>query len=133
MQIGTVARRSGVTVETIRYYERIGLLPEAPRSRSGYRRFDEDAVRRLRFVQRAQALGFSLEEIRELVDLRTDSQATAGDVAARARAKLEDIEGKIADLERMRVSLRRLTRSCRGEGPTSECSILEALAGDPDG
>lgn len=133
MKIGDVARRSGISVEAIRYYERLGLIPEAPRTRSGYRRFDEDAIRRLRFVQRAQGLGFALEEIRQLLDLRLDSGATAGDVSERAHRKLTDIEGKIADLERMRDSLRQLTRACCGEGLMSECPILEALEVDGRG
>lgn len=129
MKIGDVARRTDVSVAAIRYYERLGLVPQAPRSHSGYRRFDEDSVRRLRFIQRAQALGFSLEEIGELLSLQGADDATAADVAERAAIKLADIEAKITDLAGMRDSLRALAGECCGEGPTSQCSILGALQG----
>lgn len=129
MKIGEIARRAGISIEAIRYYERLGLVPEAPRTHSGYRQFDEDTLRRLRFIQRAQALGFSLDEIRELLDFRLDSGVTAAGVAERANRKLASIEGKIADLERMRNSLRELTRACHEKGPISQCSILDALEG----
>lgn len=129
LRIGKLAATSGVSVPTIRYYEQIGLLPEADRTASGYRRFPPEAARRLRFIRRAQQLGFSLDEIRELLEL----QATPGPppdratVQARTEAKLAELEGKIADLEAMRVVLRRLHRACCEGGTTSACPILDAL------
>lgn len=127
LKIGQVARQAGLTVEAIRYYERLGLIEEAPRGHSGYRQFDPGVLRRLRFVQRAQTLGFSLEEIRELLELRFSPTATATDVQERAREKLAGIEAKIAALEAMRGALRALLESCAGAGPASKCSILDAL------
>ncbi len=127
MRIGQVARRTGLSVATIRFYERLGLVPEIPRSSAGYRQFDGELIRRLRFVRRARALGFTLEEIRALLELRLDDSATTADVRQRAGARLDDIEARIADLERMRDTLRELTRTCSRDGPTRECPILEAL------
>lgn len=127
LRIGEVARRTGLTVETIRYYERRGLIPEASRSRSGYRQFDETSVRRLRFVQRAKSLGFDLDGIRELLGLSEDPTAISAEVRRRAAAKLADIEAKIAQLQQMRDSLHQLTEACSGSGPTTECPILDAL------
>lgn len=136
MRIGQVARRTGLSVATIRYYERLGLVPEVSRSSAGYRQFDGATIRRLRFVRRARALGFTLEEIRALLELRLDDSATTADVRQRAGARLDDIEARIADLERMRDALRELTSSCCRDGPARECPILEALEGveaDPGG
>lgn len=129
LRIGKLAATTGVSVPTIRYYEQIGLLPEADRTASGYRRFAPEAVRRLRFIRRAQQLGFSLDEIRELLELR----ATAGPAAdratvqARTEAKLTELEAKIADLEAMQRVLRGLHRACCEGGTTSTCPILDAL------
>lgn len=128
LRIGQVARTTGLSVETIRYYERLGLIGEAARTPSGYRQFEPDVVRRLRFVQRAQALGFSLEEIRELLELRLSPAASATEVREKADAKLSEIEAKLSDLRRMRRALKELTRSCCGNGPTSDCPILDALS-----
>jgi DNA-binding transcriptional MerR regulator len=97
LRIGQVARRTGLSVETIRYYERLGLVAEAARTPSGYRQFEPEVVERLRFVQRAQALGFSLEEIRELLELRLSPGGHAADVRRRAEAKLDDIRAKARD------------------------------------
>src|SRR5919206_4688117 len=130
LTIGELAKRGRVNLETIRYYERQGLLPKPPRSPSGYRLFPSDSVRRVRFIKRAQELGFSLREIKELLTLRTASGATSADVRKRAEAKIADIEGKIETLRAMKKALARLTASCCGEGSVSECPILESLSSD---
>src|SRR5712691_11929753 len=129
-QIGTseLAKRGGVNLETIRYYERTGLLPKPPRSRSGYRQFSSESVRRVRFIKRAQELGFSLKEIKELLALRIAPGSTRADVRKRAEAKIADIEGKVQHLRAMRKALVRLTESCCGSGPASDCPILESLS-----
>ena len=125
--IGQLAREAGINLETVRYYEREGLLPKAPRSSSGYRLFPTDAVRRLRFIRRAQDLGFSLKEIRELMALRLSPRTTSEEVRKRAEAKIADIQSKIRSLESMSKSLRKLAESCAGCAPLSECPILESL------
>ena len=127
LKIGDVAERGGVNLQTIRYYEREGLLPEPPRLASGYRLFPEAAVRRVRFIKRAQELGFSLAEIRELLSLRENANAGAQDLRERARAKVADIEEKIRTLRAMKKALNALAESCPGCGPLSECPILDAL------
>ena len=127
LKIGEVAEQGGVNLQTIRYYEREGLLPEPPRLASGYRIFHKSAVRRVRFIKRAQELGFSLAEIRELLSLTGNADAGAQDVRERARAKLADIEAKIQSLQAMKHALTALAESCPGCGPLSECPILDAL------
>lgn len=126
-KIGQVAQATGLTVEAIRYYERIGLIHEAPRTASGYRQFDPGVVHRLGFVQRAQDLGFSLDEIRELLELSASPEAPAAQVRELAQAKLAEIEAKLTDLTQIRDALRAVSSACRGEGPASECPILDAL------
>ena len=130
LTIGRLAREAGINLETVRYYERRGLLPKPPRSASGYRLFPADAAPRLRFIRRAQELGFSLIEIRELLALRVSPRTTSAEIRKRTEAKIADIEHKIKSLESMRKSLRKLTNSCAGCGPISECPILESLAGE---
>lgn len=127
LTIGEVAKAARVGVETIRFYEREGLIAEPPRRRSGYRQYPPDTVRRVRFIRRAKELGFTLKEIGELLSLRVEPGTTCADVRALARAKIADIEGKIAELDTMKKALEHLARSCRGTGPTSECPILDAL------
>jgi Hg(II)-responsive transcriptional regulator len=127
LTIGEVARRASVGVETVRFYEREGLLEEPARRQSGYRQYGEGAVARLRFIRRAKALGFTLKEIRELLALRLDPGATRADVRRRAEGKVADIEAKIRDLTAMRQALLRLTAACDGQGPAAGCPILEAL------
>ncbi len=129
LTIGQIARRAGVGVETVRFYEREGLLEEPDRRESGYRQYTEEVIFRLRFIRRAKELGFTLKEIRELIALRSDSSATRADVRQQAQAKIADIEAKIRDLQRMKEALVKLTASCRGHGPASGCPILEALDG----
>jgi len=125
-----LAKRSSVNLETIRYYERTGLLPKPPRSGAGYRQFSPESVRRVRFIKRAQELGFSLKEIKELLALRIAPGSTRADVRKRAETKIVDIEGKVQHLRAMKKALVRLTESCCGSGPASDCPILESLSLD---
>ena len=134
LTIGQVAKRAGVNVETIRFYEREGLIGKPERSASGYRQYGSEVVRRIRFVQRAKELGFSLREVGELLSLRVARGQTCANVRARTIGKIEDIDRKISELERMRAALEKLSASCVGRGPLSECPILDALEeqGDDD-
>lgn len=127
-----LAKRSGVNLQTIRYYERTGLLPKPPRSGSGYRQFSHDSVRRVRFIKRAQELGFSLKEIKELLALRIATGSTRTDVRKRAETKITDIDQKLHHLKSMRKTLLQLTETCCGNGPASECPILESLSLDKE-
>lgn len=127
LRIGDVAERAGVNLQTIRYYEREGLLPEPPRLASGYRVFPESAVRRVRFIKRAQELGFSLAEISELLAIQLDPTKECSDVQRLARSKVLDIEEKIRTLKSMRRVLTSLAEACPGCGPSSECPILESI------
>ena len=122
-----VARQGGVNLESIRFYERERLLPKPPRTASGYRMFSADDVRRVRFIKRAQELGFSLREIKELLALRFDPDTSCADVRKRAEAKLLDIDQKVSDLKRMRKTLGRLATACPGRGNLDGCPILESL------
>lgn len=130
LTIGELARRGGVNLETVRYYERKGLLPKPPRNSSGYRAFPEDAVRRILFIKQAQELGFSLKEIGELLALRIASGSTRADVRERAAAKIAGIEEKIGTLRSMKMALERLTATCCGDGAASDCPILESLSSE---
>lgn len=130
LKIGEVAERGGVNLQTIRYYEREGLLPEPPRLESGYRMFPENTVRRVRFIKRAQDLGFTLAEIKELLSLRVDHDRNRVEVRTLATAKVADIDQKIRTLKRMKRVLSDLTERCSGCGPSSECPILESIDSD---
>ena len=125
--ISQVARAAGVGVQTVRFYERERILPAPKRSGAGYRLFPENTVERLRFVKRAQGLGFSLEEIRELLALRASPRADCGQVRERAERKREELDGKITELRRLRRALDKLIAECSGEGPVSRCTILTSL------
>ena len=127
MSRGDLASRAGVSRETVRYYEQRGLIPEPARTTGDYRIYDEGYVERIRFIKRAQQLGFSLNEIGELLAFRLNSDHDCGDVRAKATAKLEDVRERIRDLQRIAVVLGHLATTCRGDGPTSACPILEAL------
>lgn len=127
LTIGRLAREVGINLESVRFYERKGLLPKPPRSASGYRLFPADAARRLRFIKRAQELGFSLKEIRDLLALRLSPRSTSKEIRKRAEAKIADIECRIKSLDSMRKTLFKLTQSCEGCAPLSECPILESL------
>lgn len=127
LTIGRVAGEAGVGVETIRFYERQGLLEEPPRRRSGYREYGEDAVVHLRFIRRAKQLGFTLKEIKELLALRRDPSTRSADVRRCAEAKLADIEAKIQALRKMKKALVKLTTACSSQGTGADCPLLRAL------
>jgi len=127
LKIGEVADGSGVNLQTIRYYERKGLVPEPHRSSSGYRMYSHDTVRRIRFIKRAQELGFSLKEIKELLALQFHSEISSTEVRARVQAKLADVEEKLRALNAIKQALIHLACSCSGEGPVSQCPILKSL------
>ena len=129
MQTGEVAARAGVNIQTLRYYERRGLLGRPPRTASGYRRYSEDAVRIVRFVKRAQELGFTLDEAEQLLRLRRVTPARRSSVRALATAKVADIESKMRQLAAMRAALQQMLSACCGDGAL-ECPILEALERD---
>ena len=127
LRIGDLAKQARVNLETIRYYERQSLLPRPPRTEAGYRMFAPEAVARVRFIKRAQKLGFSLKEIKELLALRVDARTTSAEVRRRVQAKIADVEEKIHSLIAIRKALTRLSSACSGRGPASECPILESL------
>jgi MerR family mercuric resistance operon transcriptional regulator len=127
LKVGEVAKQAGVNLQTIHYYERRGLLPKPPRTGSNYRAYPEDAVLRVRFIKRAQDLGFTLKEIKELLSLRAAPRTRCADVRKRAEAKVQDIDGKVRTLHAMRKALTKLIGECSGSGPVSQCPILEAL------
>ena len=124
MKIGELANRVGVNIQTIRYYERRGLLPEPERTGSGYREYDEHDVHRMEFILRAKALGFMLSEIRELMDLRVDPTRTADDVRARALEQTADTDDKLRDPQRIRAGLARPVGLCEAHGPVQACALL---------
>jgi MerR family mercuric resistance operon transcriptional regulator len=132
LTIGRLARVGGVNLETIRYYEREGLLARPPRTHSGYRVFPTDATRRLRFIKRAQQLGFSLKEIRDLLALRVKPGTKRDQIRARAEAKIVDIDQKIETLAAMKRALSKLTTQCSGCGPIADCPILDSLDTEVD-
>jgi len=128
LTIGQVADAAEVNIQTIRYYERRGLFPKPRRTPSGYRQYAEDAVGRIRFIKHAQELGFSLQEIQELLGLRVKRGAACDAVERKTRHKVEVVEQKIRNLQRMRRTLEQLAEACAARRPTDECPILEALA-----
>jgi len=126
--IGQLAKKTGVPIDTVRYYERNDLLEPASRLASGYRRYGDREVRRLRFIRRAKALGFTLGDIRELLTL--SDERNVAKVKRVATAKLADIEVRIAELERIRSGLQALVAACPGHGRAEACPILNALQED---
>lgn len=128
MTRGEVAEKADVNPETLRYYERKELIPKPRRSDGGIRLYDESYVDRLRFIRRAKELGFTLAEIKGLLDLRVDDEATCRDVKTQAEDKLEEVEAKILDLKRIREALTTLAEACdEANKPTSDCPILDAM------
>lgn len=127
LTIGELADAAGVGVETIRFYERKGLIPQPQRPSGGYRRYTDDVADRIRFIRHAQALGFTLSEVEDLLTLRVDPATSCADVRRRAELKIENIDEKIDSLARMRQALVAITETCSGSGPTSDCPILDAL------
>ena len=127
LTIGQVAKAAQVNVETIRYYEREGLIPPPPRTSAGYRQYTEDAVRRVRFMKRAQRLGFTLDEVGTLLRLRVRHGSACSEVVAEANKAMDRIDAKIAELTRMRRALGSLAEGCRGRRALGDCPILDAL------
>jgi MerR family copper efflux transcriptional regulator len=125
--IGKLAERGGVNLETVRYYEREGLMLPPARNSSGHRAYSPNAVRRLRFIKRAQELGFSLSEIKELLALRLDPNQLCTDVISQIDTKTREVEEKIGQLKAIRRALIHLKESCDGKCHISECPILESL------
>lgn len=131
MTISKAARWAGVGVETIRFYERKGLIDQPPKPEtSSYRTYPEETIERIRFIRQAQELGFSLREIQELLSLRADPRADAADVRARATAKLDDVNDKIRRLQHIGQALEIVIAACPGRGELGCCSIMEALGGN---
>lgn len=126
--IGELAKRAGVRIDTVRYYERNGLLTPHERSSSGYRRYRDLELWRLRFIRRAQGLGFTLHEIKDL--LKLSAQRNVASVRRSAQAKLVNIDRRIADLRRVRTGLAKLVEQCPGHGRAADCPILRALGNE---
>ena len=127
LTIGRLAQEAGVHVETVRYYERRRLLARPPEPASGYRIYPREAIRRIRFIKRAQQLGFSLREIGELLSLRAAPRSRCAQVQRRAERKITEIEAKVRSLGSMRTALGRLVLECSGEAEVSDCPLLDAL------
>jgi len=127
LTIGRLAKEAGLGIETVRFYERQGLIEPPPRTDSNYRMYPEEEITRLKFIKRAKNLGFTLNEIKDLLALRHDPQATKADVKNRTLVKIEDVTGKIRDLTRIKEALEHLYNACDGHGPLAECPILKAL------
>lgn len=132
LSIGTVAERAGVGIDTIRYYEREGLMPPPPRRASGYRIYDQAAIQRLRFIRRAKDLGFTLEEIGELLALSADRDRGVEGVRQRAEARLQAVEQRMRELRRVQRGLKQLIEACPGHGDLAGCPILRALSGNEE-
>ncbi|MGD9841503.1 MAG: MerR family DNA-binding protein [Steroidobacteraceae bacterium] len=130
LSIGQLAKSAQVGISTIHYYEKQGLIPKVVRRASGYRQYEQDDVRRLQFICRAKRLGFSLEEIGELLTLQTQSTCGVEKAKAIAQKKLIDVEAKIAELQRLRATLADLVTACPGHGETDHCPILQAFDND---
>lgn len=126
--VGQIAKDVGINVETIRYYEKLKLLPKPKRKESRYRIYDEMDLKRLLFIKRAKELGFTLREIKELLELRIDSEAKCGDVKHLTENKLKDVDNRIRDLKKIRSVLVKLINHCVNEEVSSdECPILESI------
>ncbi len=127
MSRSQLAQAVGVNIETLRYYERRGLIPEPKRRASGYRLYSPDYVKRIHFIQKAKTLGFTLEEIKALLQLRVAGDTTCDQVREKAERKTAEIERKISELQKMQSALKNLASSCRGGGPSGDCPFLDAL------
>lgn len=125
LSIGQLARRAGVAIDTVRYYERQRLLAPAARRASGYRRYGDGELKRLRFIRRAKALGFTLADIRGLLSL--SEQRSVPKIKRAAEAKLADVERRLVELRQIRAGLRTLVAACPGHGRADACPILNAL------
>lgn len=127
LRIGELSKSTGIGIETIRFYEREGLLQEPPRLPSGHRQYSSEAIHTLQFIQRAKRLGFTLREINELLALKAAQGDVCTEVCERAKSKIQDIEERIQSLEHMKSSLLELTTACDSKGSTKECLVLGAL------
>jgi MerR family transcriptional regulator, copper efflux regulator len=133
LSTGQLAQAAGVNLQTVRYYERRGLLPEPSRTASGHRKYGPADVERLRFVRRAQALGFTLREIEDLLELTAGTAVTAAAVRSRVQAKVADLDSRITELQRIRTALTTLAGSCSVHDSLGNCPFLDALnSGGPD-
>lgn len=130
LTIGKLARETGVNVETVRYYERRGLVARPRERRGAYRVYPPEAVTRIRGIKRAQSLGFTLEEIKELFGLQIDEKARCQDVLRQAQGKIAEIDEKLKTLRAVKRELEKLTSACHAELPVYECPIMHALSGD---
>ncbi|WP_027080402.1 MerR family transcriptional regulator [Luteimonas mephitis] len=130
MNIGQLARQAGVPIDTVRYYERQRLIPEPARSASGYRQYQCDDVTRLNFIRRAKALGFTLEEIGELMAISSNYSNDMNEMRKKASQKLEVVEERLAELTRVRDALHELVDACPGHGALATCPIMAALSTD---
>ena len=129
MKIGELASKTGCHFETIRYYEKVGLLPKPERTASGYRAYRQTDIARVRFITRGRALGFSLDEIRSLLHLADSPNLACGEVDALARQHLVEVREKLAQLQRMEAELVATMERCRG-GQRATCAVLESLSHD---
>ena len=127
LSIGQVAKEANVNIQTIRYYERVGLIPKAQRTEFGYRKFSPEDILRIHFIKHAQAAGFLLKEIKDLLALRVDAATSCDDVRELAESKIIEIDEKVRHMQQMKQTLGSLTRACSGTGAKSECPILEAF------
>lgn len=129
LTIGKLAKEADVNVETVRYYERRGLIARPRERRGAYRVYPQDVVTRIRGIKRAQSLGFTLEEIKELLGLQIDEKARCQDVLQQARGKISEIDGKLKVLRAVKRELEKLASACQAELPVYECPIMHALSG----
>lgn len=127
LNIGQVAKQTGVTVETLRFYEKQGLVETPQRSDAGYRLYPPETVKRIRFIQHAKDVGFTLKDIGELLALRREPGTSCTDIKLRTTQKIEEVDKKIEDLQRIRDALARMILKCSGRGALSECPILAEL------
>lgn len=128
LAIGDVARRTGIKIPTIRYYEQEGLLPAPPRTASGRRRYGEDDVRRLTFIRHARVLGFDLADVRSLLDLADNPARPCADADRIAEGHLKSIRARLAQLRKLEREMKRMIASCRGGGSAGDCAIIESLS-----
>lgn len=132
MRIGEMAAQAGVPTATVRYYERRGLIAEATRTPAGYRQYGEETARRLRFIKHAQELGFSLEEIQQMLELRVEDPAACARVEATTRRKIRAVRQRLTELKRLELTLQELVGSCEQHGRTEPCPILAVLTDDAE-
>ena len=128
LSIGEVAKATGIKVVTLRYYEQLGLVPAPARTAGNYRAYSEKDLRRLRFIRRCRDLGFTLDQVRELLRLSSQKNQECSEVDRITRRHLTDVEAKISDLKRLAKVLRRISSRCRGDGLIADCRIIEALS-----